>query len=118
MPRARSGTVSRRRHNKVRKATKGYWGLRKNVYRHARETLERALQFAYRDRKNRKRDFRALWISRINAAARQEGISYSRFMQGLKAANIELDRKILSKIAIEDSKAFSKLVAIAKQNGG
>ncbi len=115
MPRVKGGITTHRRHKKLQKATKGFWGLRKNVFKHAREGYERSLQYAYRDRRNRKRDFRALWITRINAAARAAGITYSRLIQGLKVAQVEIDRKILAQIAVDDEKAFSKLVTIAKQ---
>lgn len=114
MPRAKGGFKTRRRHKKLLKLAKGYWGQRKNVFRRAKETVERALVYAYRDRKQKKRDFRRLWQIRINAAARLNGINYSKFMGGLKKAGIELDRKVLANIAINEPEVFSKLVEIAK----
>ena len=114
MPRAVSGIVSRKRHKKILKSAKGYWGARGKLFRNARETVDRAFVFAYRDRKVRKRDFRMLWIARINAAARLEGLSYSRFMHGLKLANIEMDRKILADMAVNDPASFKKLADISK----
>ena len=114
MPRTKGGYKTRRRHKRLLKLTKGYWGQRKNVYRRAKETLERALVYAYRDRKQKKRDFRRLWQIRINAAARLNGINYSRFIGGLKKAGIELDRKVLAYFAINEPEIFSKLVEIAK----
>jgi len=114
MPRAKGGPKTRRRHKKLLKLTKGYWGQRKNVYRRAKETLERALVYAYRDRRQKKRDFRRLWQVRINAAARLHGLSYSKFMGGLKKAGIALDRKVLANLAITEPETFAKLVEIAK----
>jgi len=114
MPRTKGGYKTRRRHKRLLKLTKGYWGQRKNVYRRAKETLERALVYAYRDRKQKKRDFRRLWQIRINAAARLNGINYSKFMGGLKKAGIELDRKVLAYFAVNEPEIFSKLVEIAK----
>ncbi|OGW17766.1 MAG: 50S ribosomal protein L20 [Nitrospinae bacterium RIFCSPLOWO2_12_FULL_45_22] len=115
MPRAVSGTVSRQRRKKVLKYAKGYWGSRSRVYRRAKETLERAWKFAYRDRRQRKREFRQLWIARINAAVRPHGISYSKFIHGLALADIELDRKVLADMAIKDPQAFEQLALIAKE---
>lgn len=114
MPRAGSGVVSRKRHKKILKLAKGYWGARGKLFKTARETVDRALVYAYRDRRTRKRDFRMLWIIRINAAARSEGLSYSQFMHGLKMANIEIDRKILADMAVNDPAAFKKLADISK----
>ena len=114
MPRAKGGPKTRRRHKKLLKLTKGYWGQRKNVYRRAKETLERALVYAYRDRRQKKRDFRRLWQVRINAAARLHGLSYSKFMGGLKKAGIALDRKVLANLAITEPETFAKLAEIAK----
>jgi len=114
MPRATNAPASRRRRNRTLKQAKGYWGGRKNLYRTAREAVDRAGRYAYRDRRLRKRDFRRLWIARINAAARQNGISYSRFMDGLRKADVEVNRKILAEIAVSDSDAFAKLVDAAK----
>lgn len=114
MPRTKGGVKTRKRHKKLLKLTKGFWGQRKNVFRRAKETLERALVYAYRDRKQKKRDFRRLWQIRINAAARLNGLNYSKFMGGLKKAGIELDRKILANLAINEPEIFAKLVEIAK----
>jgi len=114
MPRAKGGFKTRRRHKKIIKMAKGYWGQRKNVFRRAKETVERALVYAYRDRKQKKRDFRKLWQIRINAAARLNGLNYSKFIGGLKKAGIELDRKILANLAISEPEVFSKLVEVAK----
>lgn len=110
MSRVKRGTTTRRRHKKLLKQTKGYWGQRKNVFRRAKETLLRALEFAFIGRKLRKRDFRQLFISRINAACRINGVSYSVFMAGLKKANIQLNRKMLSQLAIFEPDAFAQLV--------
>nr|VFJ95146.1 MAG: large subunit ribosomal protein L20 [Candidatus Kentron sp. LFY]VFJ97842.1 MAG: large subunit ribosomal protein L20 [Candidatus Kentron sp. LFY]VFK21101.1 MAG: large subunit ribosomal protein L20 [Candidatus Kentron sp. LFY] len=114
MPRVKRGVTARARHKKVIKLAKGYYGRRKNVYRVAKQAVIKAGQYAYRDRRQRKRRFRALWIIRINAAARECGLSYSRFMDGLKKANIELDRKVLADIAIFDQPAFAALAEKAK----
>ena len=102
--------ASRNRRKKILKRAKGYWGRRKNNLRKAKETLLRAMAYAYRDRRNRKRDFRALWITRINAAVRPHGLSYSRFINGVKKSGIELDRKSLSELAIRDPEAFEQVV--------
>ncbi|RKX58426.1 MAG: 50S ribosomal protein L20 [Thermodesulfobacteriota bacterium] len=114
MPRAKGGFKTRRRHKKIIKMAKGYWGQRKNVFRRAKETIERALVYAYRDRKQKKRDFRRLWQIRINAAARLNGLNYSKFIGGLKKAGIELDRKVLANLAMNEPEVFSKLVEVAK----
>jgi len=114
MPRATNAPASRRRRNRIVRQARGYWGARKNLYRTAREAVERAGRYAYRDRRLKKRDFRQLWIARINAAARQNGISYSRFIDGLKKADVEVNRKVLADIAVNDSEAFAKLVDVAK----
>ena len=114
MPRAKGGPKTRRRHKKIMKAAKGYVGGRRKTYRQARETVERGLTYAYRDRKQRKRDFRGLWITRINAAARELGISYSRLVAALDKSNIALDRKILADLAISDPAAFKKVVETAR----
>ena len=114
MSRIKAGKVTRKRHKKVLKQAKGFWGQRKNVFRRAKETLLRAMAYAFKGRKLKKRDFRALFITRISAAAKQNGISYSKFVGGLKKANIELNRKMLSQIAIFEPKIFSQLVDIAK----
>lgn len=112
MARVKGGPRARARHKKVIKAAKGYYGRRKNCFRTAVQAVEKAGQYAYRDRRNKKRDFRALWVQRINAAARLHGMKYSTFMYGIKLAGLELDRKSLSEIAIHDEKGFA---AIAKQ---
>ena len=104
---------SRKRRNKILKLAKGYRGGRSKLYRSAADAVDKALQYAYRDRRARKRDFRRLWISRINAAARLHNLSYSRFMQGLKQAQVEVDRKVLADLAISDPDGFSHLAAIA-----
>ncbi len=114
MPRTKGGFKTRRRHKKLIKLAKGYWGQRKNVFRRAKETVERALVYAYRDRRQKKRDFRRLWQIRINAATRLNGLNYSKFMGGLKKAGIELDRKVLANLAINEPEVFAKLVEIAK----
>ena len=111
MPRVKRGVIARARHKKVLKAAKGYRGRRKNVYRVAKQAVMKAGQYAYRDRRQKKRQFRTLWIARINAAARECGLTYSRFMNGLKKASIELDRKVLADMAVFDKAAFAKLVA-------
>lgn len=109
MPRAIDGTKRKNRRKKITGQTKGYWGRRKNLHRTAKDALAKAGQYSYRDRKRRKRDFRRLWITRISAACRQEGMNYSRFMNGLQKAEIQLDRKALSNLAIEDPQAFKSL---------
>jgi len=115
MPRVTRGFKARRRRNRVLKLAKGYRGGRSRLYRTATEAVDRALCYAYRDRKARKRDFRRLWITRINAGARMNGINYSRFMSGLSKAGIELDRKVLANMAVLDAPAFTKLTEIAKE---
>ncbi len=114
MSRARGAPASRRRRKKILKAAKGYRGGRSKLIRTARDTVHRAGQFAYRDRKRRKGDMRSLWIIRINAGARTHGLSYSRFMHGLKMANVEVDRKVLADMALNDADGFAELVSIAK----
>lgn len=114
MPRVKRGVTAHARHKKVLDRAKGYSGRRKNVFRVANQAVNRADQYAYRDRKQRKRDFRALWITRINAAARANGLSYSRFINGLHKADIELDRKVLADIAVHDKDAFQQLAEKAK----
>ena len=116
MSRVKRGVTAHKRHKKYLKMAKGYRGARGNHYRNARETVERALVYAYRDRKVKKRTFRALWIQRINAAVRAEGLSYSKFMYGLKKAGIGLDRKALALIAATDSAAFKEIIEKAKAN--
>src|SRR5215468_11325582 len=113
MPRAKGGPKTRRRHKKTMKQAKGYVGGRRKTYRQARETVERGLTYAYRDRKQRKRDLRGLWIVRINAAARANGLSYSRLVAGLRTAGVEIDRKMLAALAIDDPKAFAKIAQMA-----
>lgn len=113
MPRVTRGTKGRRRRNRILKQTSGFVGGRK-LYRQGRETVEKGLTYAYRDRKVRKRDFRRLWIVRINAAARAEGISYSNFMHGLKVAGVDVDRKLLADMAVNEREAFNELVTLAK----
>ena len=114
MPRVKRGVTARARHKKVLALAKGFRGRRKNVFRIAKQAVMKAGQYAYRDRRAKKRVFRQLWIARINAAARQNGMSYSRFINGLKKAAIEIDRKILADIAVFDKVAFSALVEKAK----
>ncbi len=116
MPRVKRGVTARARHKKVLALAKGYRGRRKNVYRIAKQAVMRAGQYAYRDRRNKKRVFRALWIARINAAARQHGVTYSVFMNGLKRAAIELDRKVLADMAVTDKPAFAAIVNQVKAN--
>jgi len=112
--RVKTGVVRRRRHKKLLKAARGFYSGRRKHFRKAKEQLERSLVYAYRDRKQKKREFRKLWIIRINAAARLNDISYSRFMHGLKLANIELDRKILADMAMNEPESFAKLAEAAK----
>lgn len=115
MARVKTGVVRRRRHKKVLKLARGFYSARHKHFRKAKEQLERSLVYAYRDRRAKKRDFRRLWIIRINAACRLNNISYSRFMNGLKKANIELDRKVLANLAMNDAAAFASIVAEAKK---
>ena len=114
MPRVKRGVTARARHKKILGQAKGYRGRRKSVYRVAKQAVIRAGQFAYRDRRLKKRTFRALWIVRINAGCRTNGITYSRFIAGLKKSGVELDRKVLSEIAVSDKLAFAQLVETAK----
>jgi large subunit ribosomal protein L20 len=114
MPRVKRSVHARKKRRKVLDQAKGYWGLKKKSYRLAKEQLDHSLVYAYRDRKNKKRTFRSLWIVRINAAARANGLSYNRFMAGVKAAGIELDRKSLADLAVSDPKAFATVAAQAK----
>ncbi len=114
MARVKRGVVSHARHKKVLEKAKGFRGRRKNTIRIARQSVERGLQFAYRDRRVRKRNFRALWIQRINAAARQHGMTYGNFMHGLRLAEVELDRKVLAELAVHEDKGFEALVEQAK----
>jgi large subunit ribosomal protein L20 len=115
MPRVTRGFKARRRRNRVLKLAKGFRGGRSRLYKTATEAVDRALVYAYRDRRTKKRDFRRLWIARINAGARMNDMSYSKLMGGLKKANIDLDRKVLSNLAILDADAFTKVVQIAKE---
>ncbi len=114
MPRTKGGFKTRRRRNRVLKQAEGYWGKRKNCFRSAQEAVDRALAYSYRDRRNRKRDFRNLWVVRINAAARLAGLSYSRLMGGLRKAGVTVDRKILADLAVRDAAAFNALADLAK----
>ena len=114
MARVKRGVIARARHKKVLKAAKGYYGARSRVYRVAFQAVIKAGQYAYRDRRQRKRQFRQLWIARINAAARMNDISYSKLMHGLKLANVEINRKMLSEMAIQDPAGFAQLVEVAK----
>jgi large subunit ribosomal protein L20 len=114
MARVKRSVQARNRHKKVLKAAKGYYGARSRTYKVAKQAVTKAGQYAYRDRRQRKRQFRRLWIIRINAAARLHGLSYSRFINGLKKANVEVDRKVLSNLAIFDCDAFAKLAEMAK----
>ena len=116
MPRVKRGVTAHARHKKILDLAKGYRGRRKNVYRVAKEAVMKAGEYAYRDRRNKKRVFRALWIARINAATRECGLSYSVFMNGLKKSSIEVDRKVLADIAVFDKPAFVKLVEQAKSS--
>lgn len=115
MARVKNGAVTKARHKKVLKEAKGYFGSKHRLYKSAKEQLMHSGQYAFRDRKQKKRDFRKLWITRINAACRENEISYSRFIEGLNKAGVEVNRKMLSEIAINDPKAFSELVKVAKQ---
>jgi large subunit ribosomal protein L20 len=115
MPRVKRGTKARRRRKKVLKLAKGYFGAKSKLFRPANQAVMKSLHYAYRDRRARKRDFRRLWITRINAAARKDGLSYSRFINGLKQANIDIDRKMLADMAVRDENTFSELVSIAKE---
>ncbi len=110
MSRVKRGVTTHARHRKVMKAAKGYYGRRKNTFRAANQAVEKAGQYAYRDRKQRKRNFRALWIQRINAAARDNGLTYGRFINGLDRAGVEIDRKVLADLAVREPEAFKALV--------
>lgn len=114
MPRVKGGYTTRRRRKKILKLAKGYYGRKSKAFRPANEQVLKSLAYAYRDRRNRKRDFRKLWIARINAGARQNGLSYSKFMHGLKAAGIQVNRKMLAELAVNDPGAFAELVNLAK----
>ena len=114
MPRSVNAVASRRRRKKILKLARGYWGSRSKVYTVAKNTVEKGLQYAYRDRRQRRRQFRSLWIARINAGCRELGLTYSRFINGLAKAEVAVDRKVLSDLAINDKFAFAKFVEIAK----
>ena len=114
MPRVKRGVVAHRRHKKILKQAKGYYGARSRVFRVAKQAVTKAGQYAYRDRRQRKRQFRALWIARINAAAREFGLSYSRMIDGMNKASIEVDRKVLADLAVHDMAAFTKIADKAK----
>ena len=114
MARVKRGVTAKARHKKILQQAKGYYGARSRVFRVAKQAVVKALQYAYRDRRNRKREFRGLWITRINAAVRPHGLSYSRFISGLKKAKITLDRKVLADLAVNDKAGFAKLVQQVK----
>lgn len=118
MPRVKRGVTAHARHKKVMDKAKGYYGARRKVFRIAKQAVTKAGQYAYRDRRQKKRQFRVLWIARINAAARENGLSYSRMIDGLNKANIEVDRKVLADLAVFDAAAFSALAAQAKAGLG
>jgi large subunit ribosomal protein L20 len=115
MPRVKGGTVTRKRRKKVLKLAKGYYGSKHTLYKVANQQVMKSLMYAFRDRRQKKRDFRKLWITRINAAARINGLSYSRLMHGLKLAGIEVNRKMLAELAVSDANAFAELANVAKQ---
>ncbi|WP_018631380.1 50S ribosomal protein L20 [Neomegalonema perideroedes] len=114
MSRVKRGVVARARHNRIRAAAKGYYGRRKNIFRAAAQAVDKALQYHYRDRKNKKRNFRALWIQRINAGAREHGLKYSQLIHGLAKAGIAVDRKVLADLAVNQPAAFAAVVAKAR----
>ncbi|MFO8191510.1 MAG: 50S ribosomal protein L20 [Bacillota bacterium] len=116
MPRTKRGPIARKRRKKILKLAKGYYGAKSKLFRVANQQVMRSLSYAYRDRKQRKRDFRKLWIARINAAARTGGLSYSRFINGLKKADVQINRKVLADLAVNDKEAFARLVDVAKEN--
>lgn len=116
MSRTKTGVVRRRRHNKIKKMVKGQWGSRGTLFRRSNEAMLKSLWYNYRDRKVRAREMRKLWIIRINAASRLNGLSYSRFMHGLKSAGVEIDRKILADLAVRDAGTFTKLAALSQQH--
>ena len=115
MPRVKGGYVTRRRRNRILKLAKGYFGSKHTLYKTANQQVMKSLSYAYRDRKNRKRDFRKLWIARINAAARLNGLSYNKLMHGLKLANVEVNRKMLSEVAINNPESFAAVCEVAKK---
>ncbi|QQE73449.1 50S ribosomal protein L20 [Brevibacillus composti] len=114
MPRVKGGIIARRRHKKILKLAKGYFGSKHRLFKSANAQVMKSLMYAYRDRRNKKRDFRKLWITRINAQARMNGLSYSRLMHGLKVAGVEVNRKMLADLAVNDKVAFNELAAVAK----
>jgi len=114
MPRVKRGVAAKKRRDRILRQARGYYGARSRLLKTAREAVEKGWKYAYRDRKQRKRQFRALWITRINAAAREHGMTYSRFMNGLQQAGIEVDRKVLAQLAVSDPKAFGDLAELAK----
>ncbi|MBC6975494.1 MULTISPECIES: 50S ribosomal protein L20 [unclassified Bacillus (in: firmicutes)] len=116
MPRVKGGTVTRKRRKKMIKLAKGYYGSKNTLFKVANQQVMKSLLYAFRDRRQKKRDFRKLWITRINAAARMNGLSYSRLMHGLKVAGIEVNRKMLADLAVHDEKAFAELATVAKNN--
>lgn len=118
MARVKGSTVTRRRRKRVLKQAKGYWGRKSKLFRTAKEQVMKSLQYAYRDRRNRKRDFRRLWIARINAGARLNGLTYSQFMDGLNKAGVRVDRKILADLAMNDAAAFAQLTETARAARG
>ncbi len=118
MPRVKRGTKARKRRKKILKMAKGYFGAKSKLFRPANQQVMKSLHYAYRDRRNKKRNFRRLWITRINAAARKNGISYSKFIHGLKEADIDIDRKMLAEMAVNDETTFSELVETAKEELG
>jgi large subunit ribosomal protein L20 len=113
--RVKGGTVTRRRHKKIINSVKGQWGTRGRLFRRSNEAMMKSNWYAYRDRRNRRRDLRRLWIARINAASRANGLAYSKFMHGLKLANVGLDRKVMADIAVRDEATFAQLVEVAKE---
>lgn len=114
MPRVKRGTMTHKRHKKILERASGYWGGRSRLFKTAKEAVQHSMRYAYRDRRNRRRDFRRLWITRINAACRMHGMTYGRFIEGLNKAGVGLDRKMLSEMAINDAAAFAQLVEQAK----
>jgi len=113
--RVKGGYTTQRRHKKIIRMTKGQWGTRSKLFRRANESMMKSYWYAYRDRRQRRRDFRRLWIARINAASRLNGLSYSRFIHGMKLANVQLDRKALAYLAVTDAQAFASVVGVAKE---
>jgi large subunit ribosomal protein L20 len=116
MPRVKKGVTARRRHKKILKLAKGYWGRKSKTFKVANETVMKGLWYAFRDRRAKKREFRRLWITRINAAARMNGMSYSRLISGLKQAGVDVNRKMLAELAVHDAQAFDRLVQVAKES--